>query len=163
MKLKLANTVLEDYIQMLLQLITLSPDILFLSSTFPLAFRCAMTGLTVVHSDIVFASLDLFRTILTHDCMEPASPSTPAKHPLYAGAIREAMNKEGLSFVACIMNGLVGDFPEDASSTVITIIRALVTAWSNQILLWLPPVLDQLPVTSVPNESKALFLREVTR
>lgn len=156
------NAVLEDYIQMLLQYITLAPEILFVSPAFPLAFRCAMAGLTVVHSDIVFAALDLFRSILTHDCMEPVTPSTPPKHAIYAAAVRAAMDKEGLQFVACILNGLVGDFPEDSASIVVSIFRALVYVWSTQLLTWLPPVLEQLPVTSVPNEGKAQFLRDVT-
>ncbi|KDR84886.1 hypothetical protein GALMADRAFT_53692 [Galerina marginata CBS 339.88] len=154
--------VLEDYLQMLLQFVTLAPDILFVSTSFALAFRCAMTGLTVVHSDIIFAALDLFRSILTHDCMEPVTPATPAKFPIYAASVRDAMNKEGLQFVACILNGLVGDFPEDAASIVVTIFRALVYIWSNQLLTWLPPVLEQLPVTNVPIEAKTQFLRDVT-
>ncbi|KAF8202961.1 armadillo-type protein [Pholiota molesta] len=154
--------ILEDYVQMLLQYVAVLPDILFTSSAFPLIFRCAMTGLTVVHSDIVFASLDLFRSILTHDCMDPVTAATPSKFTVWSAAIGDAMNKEGFQFVGCILNGLVGDFPEDAAATVVSIFRTLVHIWPNQLLTWLPPVLEQLPVASIPNESKASFLQEVT-
>ncbi|PPQ73527.1 hypothetical protein CVT26_010338 [Gymnopilus dilepis] len=154
--------VLEDYIQMLLQYTTLAEEVLFASPAFPVAFRCAMAGLTVVHSDIVFAALDLFRSILTHDCMEPITASSPPKFAIYSAAIRDAMDKEGLQFVACILNGLVGDFPEDSNAIVVSIFRALVYVWSTQLVVWLPAVLEQLPPTSVPNEAKAQFLREVT-
>ncbi|PPQ92687.1 hypothetical protein CVT25_013994 [Psilocybe cyanescens] len=154
--------VLEDYLQMLLQLISLAPDILFLSSSFALAFRCAMAGLTVVHSDIIFATLDLFRSILTHDCMEPPLPSIPAKYPMYAAVIRDTMSKEGSKFLEYVLKGFVGDFPEDAASTVVSIFRSLAAYFPNPLLVWLRQVLVLLPVTSVPNESKAQLLQEVT-
>jgi len=154
--------VLEDYIQMLLQLVSMRPDILFVSTAFPLAFRCAMAGLTVVHSDIVFAALDFARSVLTHDCMEPPTSATPPKFPIYAATIRGTIEKEGLQFVACILNGLTGDFPEDSAATVVSIFRNLVYLWPTQLLTWLPPVLEQLPTTSVPIEAKAQFLQEVT-
>lgn len=147
---------------MLLQFVTLMPETLFTSTAFPLAFRCAMAGLTVVHSDIIFASLDFFRSILTHDCMEPVTAATPSKFTVWSSSVRDAMNKEGFQFVGCILNGLAGEFPEDAAATVVSIFRALVHMWPNQLLTWLPPVLEQLPVTTVPNDAKTQFLQEVT-
>jgi len=147
---------------MLLQLVTMGPDILFVSSAFPLAFRCAMTGLTVVHTDIIFAALDLSRSILTHDCMEPPTSTTPPKFPICAATIRATIDKEGLQFVASILNGLTGDFPEDAAATVVSIFRNLVYLWPTQLLAWLPPILEQIPITSVPVAAKSQFLQEVT-
>jgi transportin-3 len=155
--------VIEDYTQMLLQFINMAPDILFVSSSFPLAFSCVMSGLTVVHSDIVFASLDFFRSILSHDCMDPPTASTPPNFPLYAATIRSAMEKEGLQFIACTLNGFTGTFPEDAASTVVTIFRLLVYLFPAQLLTWLPVVLEQLPTTSVPTAAKAQFLQDVTK
>jgi len=147
---------------MLLQFVNIEPDVIFVSPAFALSFRCAMAGLTVVHSDIIFASLDLFRSILTHDCLDQGASSRNSKFTLYASAIRNAMDKEGLQIAGCLLNGLVGDFPEDAASTVVSIFRSLVFNWSNQILIWLPPVLEQLPVTNIPNDAKTQFLQEVT-
>jgi transportin-3 len=157
------DLVLEDYLQMLLQYISLAPDVLFTSSSFDLAFRCAMTGLTVVHTDIIFASLDFFRGIFMHDCMEPQTSATPPNFVVYASAIRSAMNKEGLQLVAYLVNGLVGEFPADAAAVVVSIFRTLVQVWSDQVPIWLAPVLEQLPATSVPNDAKAKFLQEVTQ
>lgn len=148
---------------MLLQYVALMPDYLFTSSAFPLAFRCAMAGLTVVHSDIIFATLDLFRNFLTHDCMEPVTAATPPKFVAWSTAIRDAMGKEGFQLVGCILNGLVGDFPQDATATVVSIFRALVQCWPSQLVTWIPPVLEQLPVASVSNETKAVFLQEITK
>lgn len=156
------ETVLEDYVQLLLQYLSLSPEILFGSSAFSLAFRCAMMGLTVIHTDIVFATLDLFRGILTHDCLETRTPSTPARYASWAAAIQDAMNKEGQQFVAYILNGFVSDFPEDGASTVVSIFRALAAGWPQQLLAWLPPILERLPAASIPNDSKTKFLQDVT-
>lgn len=157
------NIVLEDYTQMLLQFILMAPDILFVSSSFPLAFSCVMTGLTVVHSDIIFASLDFFRSILSHDCMDPPTTSTPPNFLVYATTIRSAIEKEGLQFVACTLSGFTGNFPEDAASTVVTIFRHLVYLFPVQLLTWLPAVLEQLPTSSVPTNAKAQFLQDVTK
>jgi transportin-3 len=153
--------VLEDYIQMLLQFVPLAPDILFISSAFPLAFRAAMTGLTVVHTDIIFAALDFFRVILTHDCLDP-QVVPPPKFPIYATAIHDTVRANGLALVACILNGLVGDFPEEATATIVSIFRVLVYFWSTQLSVWLPQVLEQLPPQTAPPQSKSQFLSEVS-
>lgn len=155
--------VLEDYTQMLLQFINMAPDILFVSSSFSLAFSCVMAGLTVVHSDIVFASLDFFRSVFSHDCMDPPTASTPPNFHIYAATIRGAMDKEGLQFIACTLNGFTGNFPEDAASTVVTIFRFLVYLFPAQLLNWLPVVLEQLPTSNVPTAAKAQFLQDVTK
>ncbi|KII93873.1 hypothetical protein PLICRDRAFT_99710 [Plicaturopsis crispa FD-325 SS-3] len=153
--------VLEDYIQMLLQLVELSPDIFFQSSAFPLAFRASMAALTLVQSDVVFAALDLFRIIVTHDCLLPAQ-APPPKFPIYATAIRSVMDKDGFELTGYLLNGLVGDFPADSTSTVVSIFRVLCAVWAAQLLQWMPVILQQLPTASAPVQSKTQFMEEVT-
>lgn len=156
-------TVLEDYLQMLLQLVEHAPDIFFQSPAFPIAFRAAMAALTLVHTDIVFASLDIFRVTLTHDCLMPSTNTPPPKFPEYAAAIRRVFEKEGFELVGYLLNGLVGDFPEDSLSGVVSIFRAISIIWTSQFLSWLPAILQQLPTTAAPNEAKTQFLSDVTR
>ncbi|KAG2755573.1 ARM repeat-containing protein [Suillus brevipes Sb2] len=153
--------VLEDYVQLLLQLIRMAPDVFFQSSAFPLAFRATMAALTLIHSDLVFASLDLFRDILTHESLTPSS-SPPPKFPIYSSAIKAVMDKEGFEFVGYMLSGLVGDFPEDSTAIVVTIFRAVALLWSTQLVAWLPPILQQLPPSSAPNQVKQQFLLDVT-
>jgi transportin-3 len=149
---------------MLLQMADVVPDLFYQSSAFPLAFRASMAALTLVHSDIVFAALDLFRNILTHDCLSPTpSRPPPPKFALYASVIRGVVDKEGFEFVGYLLDGLVGDFPEDSASTVVSIFRVLSALWSQQVLAWLPPILQHLPTSSTPNQTKAEFLADVTR
>jgi transportin-3 len=153
--------VLEDFLQMLLQLVEFAPDIYFQSSAFPLAFRAAMAALTVVHSDIIFASLDLIRITLTHDSI--ANPPTrPPSMPVFASAIRGVFEKEGFELVGYLLSGLVGDFPEDSTSAVVSIFRVISSVWTSQLLSWLPLVLQQLPTTA-SNQVKTQFLSDVTR
>jgi transportin-3 len=154
--------VLEDFLQMLLRLVEFAPDVYFQSPAFPLAFRAAMAALTVVHSDIIFASLDLIRITLTHDSLGSNIPAPPPKFPIYASAIRGVFDKEGFELVGYLLSGLVGDFPEDSTSAVVSIFRVISSVWTSQLLSWLSPVLQQLP-TSAPNHAKVQFLSDVTK
>ncbi|KAF8213141.1 armadillo-type protein [Mycena galopus ATCC 62051] len=156
--------VIEDYLRMLTSMVPSAPDIFFQSSAFPLAFRTAMAAMTLVHSDIVFASLDLFQLILTHDCLDPGpSASKPPKFSLYAAAIHAAVEKDGFQFLGYLLNGLVGDFPEDSISIVVSIFRTLALLWGAQLLSWLPSVLQQLPISAAPQQAQAQFLSDVSR
>ncbi|KAH0838236.1 Septin-domain-containing protein [Lanmaoa asiatica] len=135
--------VLEDYVQLLLQLLEMAPDVFFQSTAFSLAFRASMAALTLIHSDLLFAALDLFRNIVTHDSLT-------------------VVEKEGFEFVGYLLCGLVGDFPEDSTSTVVSIFRSIAVLFSSQLLTWLPPVLRQLPTSAAPNEAKEQFMIDVT-
>ncbi|KAL0951319.1 hypothetical protein HGRIS_008025 [Hohenbuehelia grisea] len=152
--------VIEDYIQMLLRLLDLMPEIIFQSSSFPLAFRASMAALTLVHTDVVFAALEFFRIIITHDSL--AMPQSSPEFLLFSTSIKTVIEKEGFAFVGYLLTGLVGDFPEDSASAVVSIFRALAAFWSQQLLAWLPSVLQQLPNTTSPAEAKSQFLSDVT-
>ncbi|GBE77835.1 ARM repeat-containing protein [Sparassis latifolia] len=154
--------VMEDYLQMLLQLLEYAPDVLFPSPAFPIAFRAAMAALTVIHTDIVFAALDFIRNILTHDCLTTTSTAPPPKFPLYAAAIRPVVEKEGLELSGYLLTGLVGDFPEDSTSIVVTIFRMMASLWQAQLLSWLPVVLLGLPSTSAPDQAKTQFMADMS-
>ena len=156
--------VMEDYLQMLLQLIEFRPDIFFQSSAFPMAFKAAMTALTLIHSDIIFAALDLFRIILGHECLAPPSVSPPPpKFPIYAAAISGAVEGDGYELLRYLLLGLTGDFPEDSTSAVVSIIRSMATVWTSQFLSWLPTIVQQLPSTTAPSQAKSQFVDDVNR
>jgi len=95
--------VLEDYIRMLMNMVEFAPDIFFESSTFLAAFRIALAALTLIHTDTVFASLDLIRMILTHDCLSPEPlEHPPPKFPLYANAFARPSTKRVSSSLASL-------------------------------------------------------------
>ncbi|KAF7320101.1 hypothetical protein MKEN_00794500 [Mycena kentingensis (nom. inval.)] len=156
--------VLEDYVRMLDSMAPVVPDIFFESSAFPLAFRASMEALTLVHSDIIFAALDLFVRIFTHECLDPTSSTTiPPKFSIYATAIQAVVQKDGLQFIGYLLSGLIGDFPSESLSLVVSIFRALAMLWGPQLLLWLPTVLQQLPTATAPQLAQAQFLSDLTR
>jgi transportin-3 len=155
-------TVMEDYLRMSQQLLEHAPDILFPSPAFPVTFRATMGALTLIQSDIVFIALDFIRDVITHDSMElPAVP--PPNAPMYAAAIKSVVEKEGLVLTGLLLTGLVGDFPSDSTSSVITIFRMIAKFWPSQLLAWLPPVLQQMPSATTPDQVKQAFLQEVTQ
>ncbi|ESK97988.1 mrna transport regulator [Moniliophthora roreri MCA 2997] len=155
--------VLEDYVQMLIQLLTQAPDIFFQSSVLLLAFRASTAALTLVQSDTIFAALDLFRMIFTHDCLDPTPPkTTPPNYISYANAIHGVVDEAGSNFVGFLLNGLVGDFPPESDSMVVSIFRSMSSTWSAQMLSWMPPILQQLPTTAAPISIKEQFLNQLS-
>ncbi|KAG5221622.1 Nuclear import receptor [Salix suchowensis] len=145
-----------------LMLADFAPDVFYQSSAFPLAFRATMAALTMVHSDILFASLDLFRIIFTHECLTDTT-NPPPKYPLYAAAIQSVFEKEGFEFLGLLLAGLIGDFPEDSASTVVSIFRATAIVWMQQLLTWLPSILQQLPNSAAPADAKTQFFADVSK
>lgn len=153
---------MEDYLHLLKHLVEYCPDVLFTSPAFPIAFRATMAGLTLIQSDVVFTALDFARSVLTHDCLNP-TPTSPDNHSLYAAAIRPVIEKEGGEFTGCLLTGLTGDFPEDSTSSVITILRVIAMLWPSQLLSWLPVILQQLPSATTPDQTKTAFLADITQ
>lgn len=143
-------------------MIQFAPDIFFENAAFPTAFRVAIAALALIHSDIIFCALDLIRAIVTHDSLDPADHSPPPKFPLYAATIRQTVSAEGPQLTGHILAGIVGDFPEESVSTVVTIFRMLAVLWSEELLVWLPQVLNQLPTTTSFVQAKQQLLEDVT-
>lgn len=148
---------------MLLQMVEFTPDVFFPSPAFAVAFRVAIASLTLVHSDIVFAALDLLRTTLTHDCLAPSTQPPPPKFPIYAAAIQPVVEREGAELTGYLLSGLVGDFPEESIPMVVTIFRVLGAIWPSQLMTWLPPVVQALPSVSIPDVAKAIFVTDINR
>lgn len=149
---------------MLLQIASLAPDVFYPSLAFPIAFRASMAGLAVVHSDIIFAALDLFQGVLLHDCLDSSLPAPqPPKFPIYAASIGAAIEKEGFTLLSLVVAGVVGEFPADSTAKVVSIFRVLAHMWPSQLLTWLPRALEQLPPSDAPAQAKTQFLQDVTR
>jgi transportin-3 len=155
-------SVLEDYLNFLLPLLDMAPDLFFQSTAFPRAFRCAMAGLTVIHTDIVLSSLDIFRSILGHDCLN-RGPLQPPKFVTYANAIGASVEQCGFELVGLLLSGMTGDYEEAAISAVVSIMRSLFLHWTPQVTAWLPTVLQQLPGKAISNDVKTQFLSDITR
>ena len=78
---------------------------------FPSVIRIATASLTLIQSDVVFASLDLIRGIIGHDSLDPSLRNPPPKFPIYAASVRQVLENEGPTLLLNLLNGLVHDFP----------------------------------------------------
>lgn len=148
---------------LLLTLADLCPDVLFESPSFHTSFRAVTASLMTIHSDIIFTSLDFIKTILTHDALLPATHSTAPKFPIYASAIHQAIDAEGLQLSGLLLTGLLGDFPEESISHIVAIFRMLANVWPKQLLAWLPNVISQLPATPAFSGATTQFLSDMTK
>jgi transportin-3 len=154
--------VFEDYIRMLMNLVEFAPDIFFESSAFPAAFHIVLAALTLIHTDTIFASLDLIRMVLSHDCLAPDPlKHPPPKFPLYASAIHQVIDKECFEFTSLLLKGLVGDFPEETASIIVTLFRVLASLWPGRLQQCIPVILQGLPVTSAPEDAKVRFMKDI--
>ncbi|KAF8898840.1 armadillo-type protein [Infundibulicybe gibba] len=147
LQVKSPGDIPDGLLALVIQLIALAPDIFFQTATFPLAFRTSMAALSLVQTEVVFAALDVFRLVITHDCL--AQDQT-------------VFEKDGFELVGYLLSGLVGDFPEDSTAGVVSIFRVISAVWSSQLLAWLPSLLQGLPTTVAPNQTKTQFLSDVT-
>lgn len=129
---------------------------------FLMAFKIATEALTLIHSDLIFCALDLIRAIMTHDALDPADSAPPPKFPIYANTIRQTVSSEGLQLTGQILAGIVGDFPEESVSTVVTIFRMLAVLWPKELLAWLPQVLGQLVTPASFAQAKQQLLADVS-
>ncbi|KAK0464917.1 armadillo-type protein [Desarmillaria tabescens] len=156
--------VLEDYVHLMRHILLHTPDIFFQSPAFPMVLEASMAALTVVYDSIVDVALDLFHDILTHKCLSP-SPSAPSspQHAVYAAAIQSILQKEGYQLVGHLLDGLVGDFYEEMTNSVVSIFRSTAYLLPSELLSWLTPILQQIPTTKVPAEIKNEFISDITR
>ena len=80
---------------MLLQMIDVNPEIFFSPNIFPSVFGTSLAGLIVVHSDVVFATLELFRAIVMHDCLRPNAQGE--EYTQWANVIQGVVREQGYS------------------------------------------------------------------
>ncbi|KAG9043201.1 Nuclear import receptor [Tulasnella sp. UAMH 9824] len=152
--------VIEDYLHLLIQMLTFCPDYVLLSPSFPPSFQAVLTALTLVHPDIIYPALDLLWMILGHESMTP-SASQPAKYAQYATTIRQAVSANGFQFVGLLLTGMVTTFPEDSVHLVASLFRLLAGGWRPELATWLPPAVQQIPAASLPAEARAKFLTDM--
>ncbi|EEB86998.1 hypothetical protein MPER_15860, partial [Moniliophthora perniciosa FA553] len=93
----------------------------------------------------------------------PTPPkATSPNYILYANAIHSVVDEAGSNFVGFLLNGLVGDFPPESDSMVVSIFRSMSSTWPAQMLSWMPSILQQLPTTAAPIPIKEQFLNQLS-
>lgn len=155
--------VMEDYIRFNLEMLELTPDILFLSPQFSTSFAASIAGLALIQPDINFISLNFIRAVVSHECLFVRQGETqPPNFPLYAQAIRDAFARQGLQLLGFLLSGLISDFDEECCPIAIVLLRIIAEIWPTQLLTWLPSVAQQFP-SSIPTDVREHFVNNVTR
>jgi transportin-3 len=154
--------VMEDYVHLLLQMVDFMPDVLFLSVAFPSAFNATLACLELPSDEIVFAALDLIRNIVGHDSIHPteSAKAPPPKFPLYAQAIRQAVEESGAFAVEHLMLGLVSTFSQDTTPLVVSILVTIARLWTKDISGWIVNAISKLPPSAVPAGVDATFIND---
>ncbi len=132
-----------------------APDVFFHPATFELAFKICIPILGVVYNGIVAVALDLFRDILAYDEFGTTSP--------YTVVIRSTFLKEGLPLISAVLDGLVGDFYEEKTGAVVSILRSATMLWPTEVMGALPNILGNIPNSKASADTKSMFLLDMGR
>lgn len=147
--------VLEDYVHLSSLLLYHAPEVFFHPQTFELCFKVSVPVLGVVYNGIVAVALDLFRDILS---FEDPIANTP-----YTRLIESVFLKEGVPLISAVLEGVVGDFYEEKTGAVVSIIRSAVVRWPTEVMGALPAIMQSIPTSKASSEAKAQFITEMTR
>jgi transportin-3 len=154
--------VLEDYLHMLKQILENTPDIYFAATTSNQALRIVTAALIVIQTEVAWTALEHVRNLLQHQCLEQR-PTPPPSFPMFAAIIDQGVSAEGKRIVQNLVAGLAEEppLPDDSTSMVITVFRALAALWPARLVEWLPAALELIP--SSPAQARKKFFDEVTR
>ncbi|EUC67243.1 mRNA transport regulator [Rhizoctonia solani AG-3 Rhs1AP] len=153
--------VLEDYTALAMIMLQYTPDLLFLSSMFPVTIQVLLACLSLVQPEAIDAGVDFAYALLGHEALNTANPSPPPNFPLYATAIRNAVGPHGAQLVSVLLNGLSGTYPEDVASPVVSVVVELAKAWPNEFAMWITTAVELLPISSVHPTVKSKLLSDV--
>ncbi|GAB1517431.1 Nuclear import receptor [Rhizoctonia solani] len=154
--------VLEDYTALAMIMLQYTPDLLLLSSAFPIAIQVLLACLSLVQPEAIDAGVDFAYTLLGHDALSQESPSPPPNFPLYANAIRNAVGPHGAQLVSVLLNGLSGSYPEDVTSPVVSVIGELAKIWPNEFPMWITTAVELLPTSNVHPTVKSTLISDVS-
>ncbi|KAL5635952.1 hypothetical protein ACGC1H_004677 [Rhizoctonia solani] len=153
--------VLEDYTALAMIMLQYTPDLLFLSSMFPVTIQVLLACLSLVQPEAIDAGVDFAYALLGHEALNTANPSPPPNFPLYATAIRNAVGPHGAQLVSVLLNGLSGTYPEDVASPVVSVVVELAKSWPNEFAMWITTAVELLPTSSVHPTVKSTLLSDV--
>jgi len=150
-------SVVEDYVQLSRAMADFSPEIFYSASGLNTAVSMCIVGLKMIHTDIIFASLDLL-DIVFRPVKSPKGPDSGQN--AYVDA---AFSTFGFQVLGNLLDGLIGNLPEETLSTVIAIFRCAAERWSTEFVNWLPNLMQGLNGYSCTEEIRLKFMNECIR
>ena len=154
--------VIEDYTFLAMIMLQYTPDLLLLSSAFPVTVQVLLACLSLVQPDAIYVGVDFAFNLLGHDALHTTNPSPPPNFPLYAAAVRNAVGPHGAQLVSVLLTGLSGAYPEDVTSTTVSVVGELVKLWPNESAMWISTAVELLPTSTVHPTVKATLLTDIS-
>lgn len=168
-------SVLDDYVHLLLEMISSAPLQLLASPAFPRSFSLAIAALSLPADNIVLTTLDYLTLLMNHPAITspstngsstpspstPTSSISPSDRSAMAQSLRSVLTNQGFTLLSLVLGGLVTGYSEDAVPLVTTIVRVLAGMFTQEMTAWIPPAIEALPSTSVPLVEKQNFLSKI--
>jgi transportin-3 len=155
--------VIEDYTFLAMIMLQYTPDLLLLSPALPNTIQVLLACLSLVQPDAIYVGVDFAFNLLGHDAMDQTTQSPPPNFPLYAAAIQNAVGPHGAQLISVLLNGLTGSYPEDVTSTTVSVIGELVKVWPNESAAWIAAAVELLPTSTVHPTVKATLLADISK
>ncbi|KAG9098145.1 Nuclear import receptor [Ceratobasidium sp. UAMH 11750] len=154
--------VIEDYTFLAMIMLQYTPDLLILSPALPTAVQVLLACLSLVQPDAIYVGVDFAFNLFGHEAMDQTNQSPPPNFPLYAAAIRNAVGPHGPQLVSVLLNGLTGSYPEDVTSTTVSVIGEMVKIWPSEFTAWIAAAVEVLPTSAVHPTIKATLLADIS-
>lgn len=147
----------EDYLHLLLQIIDLKPSLIINESVIQPIFELSLTALTLFSVDTILISLDFIRSLVgflnSGDNVEVDKNSIK-------NTLSNHTNIANLTKI--LLQGLLNTFPEDCTSTVITLLRQLSEFDAVLMKDVIPAIIHQSKLVNVGVADQNLFIEMYT-
>lgn len=133
--------------------------------------QVSISAINSLNPNVSHDALDTVRVIVGHDALNTQnnqgyggsshlSARDQANMPTYAAAIRNVMSTEhaGQRLVEIMLTRLVTDFHEDNAPMSITIARLLAQSFPQEMTVWIPTAVQNLPPKAVKDVEREKFL-----
>ena len=136
-----------------------SPGIFYSSTGLDTAVSMCIVGLKMIHVDIVFASLDLLDIILRPVKLAKSPEASSERN----SRVNSAFSTFGFQVLGNLLEGLLGNLPEESLSSVISIFRCVAEHWPSEFINWLPTLLQEINGYLCTEEMKVKFMNDCIR
>jgi transportin-3 len=148
--------VLEDYLSLCSAMASKTPDLLIFSPHLPATLATVASALSLTHPSVLRTAIDYLMDLLGHESLAPVPP--PGVSPQYTPLLKTAIQQTGHALVNGLFYGLVAEF-EDTASTI-TAFRLFAERFPNDLMVWLPAAMKQIPPSSLSAQDLQHFTQD---
>ncbi|TIB18686.1 hypothetical protein E3P92_00427 [Wallemia ichthyophaga] len=147
----------EDYLHLLLQIIDLRPALVINGSVIQPIFELSLTALTLFSVDTILISLDFIRSLVGY---LTSGDNVEVDKNTIKNTLSNHTNIANLTKI--LLQGLLNTFPEDCTSTVITLLRQLSEFDAALMKNVIPAIIQQSKLVNVGMADQSFFIDKYT-